>query len=191
MVVLTAKDIAADQAEKKAGILCVFQVLFCEELREENRCQAIRDFRRRPKKYIALQSVWVQCDTLGVSHICIFPSDGTNRIRFTGKGYQAHSQPDASGSPKTYLLLRSEIIIAQIRCLSRKNYAAGLLASQKKQGRSSASPLKLTFRPSSRTALRRPEYGSADAARSGRHRCRSCSPHGSHRSGPQPRRSGG
>ena len=134
MVVLTAKDIAADQAEKKAGILCVFQVLFCEELREENRCQAIRDFRRRPKKYIALQSVWVQCDTLGVSHICIFPSDGTNRIRFTGKGYQAHSQPDASGSPKTYLLLRSEIIIAQIRCLSRKNYAAGLLASQKKRG---------------------------------------------------------
>ena len=35
--------------------------------------------------------------------MCIFPSDGTNRIRFTGKGYQAHSQPDASGPPKTYL----------------------------------------------------------------------------------------
>ena len=34
--------------------------------------------------------------------MCIFPSDGTNRIRFTGKGYQAHSQPDASGPPKTY-----------------------------------------------------------------------------------------
>ena len=38
-----------------------------------------------------------------VSHICIFPSDGTNRIRFTGKDYRVHSQPDASGPPKTYL----------------------------------------------------------------------------------------
>ena len=37
-----------------------------------------------------------------VSHMCIFPSDGTNRIRFTGKGYQAHSQPDASSPPKTH-----------------------------------------------------------------------------------------
>ena len=35
--------------------------------------------------------------------MCIFPSDGTDRIRFTGLGYQSHSQPDASGSPKTYL----------------------------------------------------------------------------------------
>jgi len=55
------------------------------------------------KKNTALQSVWVQCDTK-VSHICIFPSDGTNRIRFTGKDYRIHSQPDASGSPKTYAL---------------------------------------------------------------------------------------
>lgn len=39
-----------------------------------------------------------------VSHMCIFPYDGTNRIRFTGKGYKSHSQPDASGPPKTYLL---------------------------------------------------------------------------------------
>ena len=37
------------------------------------------------------------------SHICIFPSDGTSRIRFTGQDYQVQSQPDASGSPKTYL----------------------------------------------------------------------------------------
>ena len=35
--------------------------------------------------------------------MCIFPSDGTSRIRFTGLGYGSHSQPDASGSPKTYL----------------------------------------------------------------------------------------
>ena len=32
----------------------------------------------------ALQTVWVECDTK-VSHLCIFPSDGTNRIRFTGQ----------------------------------------------------------------------------------------------------------
>ena len=38
------------------------------------------------------------------SHICIFPSDGTSRIRFTGQDYQVQSQPDASGPPKTYLL---------------------------------------------------------------------------------------
>lgn len=36
--------------------------------------------------------------------ILIFPSDGTSRIRFTGQSQQAHSQPDASGPPKTYLL---------------------------------------------------------------------------------------
>ena len=36
--------------------------------------------------------------------MCIFPYDGTNRIRFTGKGYRTHSQPDASGPPKTYVL---------------------------------------------------------------------------------------
>ena len=29
--------------------------------------------------------VQVQCDT-EVSHMCIFPSDGTSRIRFTGQG---------------------------------------------------------------------------------------------------------
>ena len=36
--------------------------------------------------------------------ILIFPSDGTSRIRFTGQSQQAHSQPDTSGPPKTYLL---------------------------------------------------------------------------------------
>ena len=35
--------------------------------------------------------------------MCIFPSDGISRIRFTGQSYKAHSQPDASGPPKTYL----------------------------------------------------------------------------------------
>lgn len=39
-----------------------------------------------------------------VSHMCIFPYDGTNRIRFTGQSHKAQSQPDASGPPKTYLL---------------------------------------------------------------------------------------
>ena len=50
----------------------------------------------------ALQSVQVQCG-LEDSHLCIFPSDGISRIRFTGQSYKAHSQPDASGPPKTYL----------------------------------------------------------------------------------------
>ena len=40
-----------------------------------------------------------------VSHVCIFPSDGTGRIRFTGLGCRSHSQPDASGSPKMDLFL--------------------------------------------------------------------------------------
>ena len=42
--------------------------------------------------------------------ILIFPSDGTSRIRFTGQSQQAHSQPDASGPPKTYLLGVDDII---------------------------------------------------------------------------------
>ena len=37
------------------------------------------------------------------SHIAIFSYDGTDRIRFTGLSHKAHSQPDASGSPKTRL----------------------------------------------------------------------------------------
>ena len=44
----------------------------------------------------------MQCDTF--FGILIFPSDGTSRIRFTGQSRQAHSQPDPSGPPKTYLL---------------------------------------------------------------------------------------
>ena len=47
------------------------------------------------------------------SHICIFPSDGTNRIRFTGQNYQVQSQPDASGPPKTYLFCDLKHIIAK------------------------------------------------------------------------------
>ena len=35
---------------------------------------------------------------------CIFSYDGTDRIRFTGHGYKALSQPDASGPPKMDLL---------------------------------------------------------------------------------------
>ena len=60
----------------------------------------IEFFEPGSKKLSHYTSVWVQCDTKA-SHMCIFPSDGTNRIRFTGRGYQAKSQPDASGSPKT------------------------------------------------------------------------------------------
>ena len=52
--------------------------------------------------------------------MCIFPYDGTNRIRFTGKGYGTHSQPDASGSPKTYVLCDG-IIISYTQRKSRKN----------------------------------------------------------------------
>jgi len=65
-----------------------------------------------------------------VSHICIFPSDGTSRIRFTGLGYESHSQPDASGSPKTYL---RAIYIYYIQ------HGANV---KKKSGRSRASPAK-------------------------------------------------
>ena len=50
--------------------------------------------------------------------MCIFPSDGTNRIRFTGQDYRVQSQPDASGPPKTYVL-RDEFIITQKNRLSR------------------------------------------------------------------------
>ena len=52
--------------------------------------------------------------------MCIFPSDGTNRIRFTGHGYQAKSQPDASGPPKT-ICYAIKMIIAEIRQLSISN----------------------------------------------------------------------
>ena len=51
------------------------------------------------------------------SHICIFPSDGTSRIRFTGQG----SQPTLSrftGSPKTLFFMRSGDIIAKKRKMS-------------------------------------------------------------------------
>ena len=40
--------------------------------------------------------------------MCIFPSDGIGRIRFTGLGYISHSQPNASGSPKTILCCDQE-----------------------------------------------------------------------------------
>ena len=45
--------------------------------------------------------------------MCIFPSDGTNRIRFTGQGDQAQSQPDASGPPKTYLFCDKVILTGE------------------------------------------------------------------------------
>ena len=45
--------------------------------------------------------------------MCIFPSDGTNRIRFTGQGYRAQSQPDASGPPKTYLFCDKTILMGE------------------------------------------------------------------------------
>ena len=56
------------------------------------------------KEYTALQSVQVQCGMLRLRHMCIFPYDGTDRIRFTGQGHKARSQPDASGPPKIDLL---------------------------------------------------------------------------------------
>ena len=57
--------------------------------------------------------------------MCIFPSDGTNRIRFTGQDHRVQSQPDASGSPKTYVLCgycyysshREKVKKKQRRCL--------------------------------------------------------------------------
>ena len=51
------------------------------------------------KKYIALQTR-LGAMRYQVSHLCIFSYDGTDRIRFAGQGYEAQSQPDASGSPK-------------------------------------------------------------------------------------------
>lgn len=54
------------------------------------------------KKSHCKSVVRMQCDT--TVGIPIFPSDGTSRIRFTGQSQQAHSQPDTSGPPKTYLL---------------------------------------------------------------------------------------
>ena len=71
-----------------------------ERFRRKRTGEAKREFFELGSKNIALQTVWVQCDTKA-SHMCIFPSDGTNRIRFTGRDYQVKSQPDASGSPKT------------------------------------------------------------------------------------------
>ncbi len=46
------------------------------------------------------------CNAIGRSHILIFSYDGTDRIRFTGLSYTAHSQPNAFGSPKTSFVLR-------------------------------------------------------------------------------------
>ena len=43
----------------------------------------------------------------------IFSYDGTNRIRFTGQGDKALSQPDASGPPKIDLLCSSVGIIIE------------------------------------------------------------------------------
>ena len=70
-------------------------------------------------KKIALQTrLRMQCDTF--FGILIFPSDGTDRIRFTGQSQQAHSQPDASGPPKTYLLSVADIIPILAKNVKRK-----------------------------------------------------------------------
>ena len=56
-----------------------------------------------------------------VSHMCIFPSDGTSRIRFTGQGYKALSQPDASGSPKIDLFCGSSTLyLKNCKCQVKK-----------------------------------------------------------------------
>ena len=57
--------------------------------------------------------------------MCIFPYDGTNRIRFTGKGYKSHSQPDASGPPKTYLQAICDHYTAQWRSVKKKGTQSG------------------------------------------------------------------
>ena len=103
-----------------AGILCVFQGWGCAVPEEKIRCRDGRGFSESAIiKIIALQTVWVQCDTKA-SHMCIFPSDGTNRIRFTGQDYQVQSQPDASGPPKTYLFCDSAVIIDRQRPIVKK-----------------------------------------------------------------------
>ena len=56
-------------------------------------------FCEQAKKCIALQTR-LGAMRYKVSHLCIFSYDGTDRIRFAGQGYEAQSQPDASGSPK-------------------------------------------------------------------------------------------
>ena len=64
-----------------------------------------------PKNKVALQTVQVQCDTKEVSHLCIFPSDGTNRIRFTGLG----SDPTLSRlllAPRRLICSASNFIIS-------------------------------------------------------------------------------
>ncbi len=66
--------------------------------------------------------------------MCIFPSDGTSRIRFTGQSYQTQSQPDASGPPKTFFALRTVDIIAQKRHLSRKYWAESVLSTLPRKG---------------------------------------------------------
>ena len=58
-----------------------------------------------------------------VSHICIFPSDGTNRIRFTGQGMHAQSQPNASGPPKTYLLAIDLLYPSDSICQEKRKLA--------------------------------------------------------------------
>ena len=49
-----------------------------------------------------------------------FPSDGISRIRFTGQSQQAHSQPDPSGPPKTYLLCAGNSIAKQSKYVKSK-----------------------------------------------------------------------
>ena len=54
-----------------------------------------------PNKVSHCKPIQVQCDTVPISHICIFPSDGISRIRFTGQDTRlVQSQPEASGTPK-------------------------------------------------------------------------------------------
>ena len=63
---------------------------------------AKEDFLRFPKiKVSHCKPIQVQCDTVPISHICIFPSDGISRIRFTGQDTRlVQSQPATSGTPK-------------------------------------------------------------------------------------------
>ena len=57
-----------------------------------------------------IAAVWVQCDPIKVSHMCIFPSDGTGRIRFTGLDDGKSTLSRCAGSPKTYSLCDLQLL---------------------------------------------------------------------------------
>ena len=57
----------------------------------------------RGNKKSHCKPVQVQCDTARVSHMCIFPSDGTGRIRFTGQDTVLSNLSRIVRHPEDYL----------------------------------------------------------------------------------------